>query len=412
MKRALLLSMGLIIPMVIKAEGFILEAGVDGSPSIGKFSITLTESFITTLSPDLQQYLCPDFNCTQAEKKFTSPLLYDAQTQIGRSRPHPHNGILDTLKGIRICQEGISYACDVFFPSRIKDSSFTHIPHTIEFKQGANLEQQAANIEPEEVHVQLASLEMIDHCAQTANRIRAGQAAPEQFATLGEVESLTLTGGFPAENFFNLYIEIDVDLDKDNQIDFTLLNQATTPLIFQGAVESFPLRVIYHTNVMVNEAIPLYDQNNPQGEHVAWLQMIAIGFDKELDCQSQFPSSDNEPPDDDNTTPQTPLLIKLLDFRAKQLQNQVRLSWKTSTENNSGGFYIWRAQQNQQGQYIDLTRITPVLIPAQGRRGASYYSYWDQSAIVDNTYHYALEEIELSGNSHLGEEIISITLTE
>jgi hypothetical protein len=94
--------------------------------------------------------------------------------------------------------------------------------------------------------------------------------------------------------------------------------------------------------------------------------------------------------------PETPTLIELASFQATPRQNCIDLTWKTASEKDNLGFYVWRAD----GQSQDYRRITPGLIPATGDAvtGAEY-AYQDFDVILGESYSYKLEDIDTAGVS-------------
>ncbi|MDY6993324.1 MAG: hypothetical protein SVR94_12085, partial [Pseudomonadota bacterium] len=99
---------------------------------------------------------------------------------------------------------------------------------------------------------------------------------------------------------------------------------------------------------------------------------------------------------------QDDLLVELLEFTASahHTPKGILLQWQTLSESATAGFNIWRARW-QQGQYTEISRITPQLIPARGgRHQLSHYHYLDTQVAAGIRYHYGLEEITVEGHSH------------
>ena len=94
--------------------------------------------------------------------------------------------------------------------------------------------------------------------------------------------------------------------------------------------------------------------------------------------------------------PETPTLIELASFGATPRENYIDLTWKTASEKDNLGFYLWRAD----GPSQDYWRITPALIPATGDAvTGAQYAYQDFDVIPGETYSYKLEDIDTSGVS-------------
>ena len=105
------------------------------------------------------------------------------------------------------------------------------------------------------------------------------------------------------------------------------------------------------------------------------------------------------------------LSVTLKSLSASQVDSDVKLVWETGTESMNAGFNIYRAIKNQNGEFINITKINDNLIPSQaiGNSGANY-------TLVDNTvesgtYYYAVVDVEYTGNSttHM-DDIIAVTV--
>ena len=184
----------------------------EGVPSLGKFTILLTDQIT----------------------EVTSPLLSDSDTKIGRSDPHFDDDPID-LGGADVC---LNSSCTV--TDTVADNDFTVVPPSDSnpFDEGP--------ADTEEVHTEIISLNMTDPNG-TANAVRAGKPAFSGLEwSIGEVESLALPPGidFPAESFFDIFVEVDVDYDADGIVDLTLYNKDAL-LIENGNLLAFPPKVIY-----------------------------------------------------------------------------------------------------------------------------------------------------------------------
>jgi len=250
-------------------------AGVDHAPSLGRFVITFTPKFVKKLQTGLlSQYfepqtdsilktvLCPGRDwttspetprCTQKERTIISPLLSESKTRIGRSEPHLDNSNADLI-GTLVCKVGIVDECEDYFSNMISDSDFQNNigdPRLYSFPADSNGNTGDGPEGTQEIHTQMLSLNM----KNGANAVRAGSTlSTERFdlRSLGEVQSLNppeSEGGFPAESFFQLYAEMDLDVNKDGQIDLTLFNKSGNPLLVHGTgLMKFPPKLIYtHT---------------------------------------------------------------------------------------------------------------------------------------------------------------------
>jgi hypothetical protein len=94
--------------------------------------------------------------------------------------------------------------------------------------------------------------------------------------------------------------------------------------------------------------------------------------------------------------PESPTLIELASFEATPCENYILLTWKTASEKDNLGFYIWRAD----GGSPDYRRITAALIPATGDAvTGAQYAYQDFDVVPGESYSYKLEDIDTSGVS-------------
>ncbi len=93
--------------------------------------------------------------------------------------------------------------------------------------------------------------------------------------------------------------------------------------------------------------------------------------------------------------PFDPTPIDLLSFTATATDAGLDLRWVTGHEIDTWGFHLWRGESDNRS---DATRITTVLIPAQGdvNRGGSY-SWMDRGATRGVYYRYRLEEQTVDG---------------
>ncbi|MCK5523918.1 MAG: hypothetical protein KAI83_12370 [Thiomargarita sp.] len=108
--------------------------------------------------------------------------------------------------------------------------------------------------------------------------------------------------------------------------------------------------------------------------------------------------------------PPTP--ITLISFTATSYYGKVVLEWETATEIDNAGFHIWRATGEDwiDGDYSTVIRLTDQLIKAQG--DGSSYSYIDSNVESGVTYYYALEDIDLFGQSTIHLDFIDSAWVE
>jgi|GEM_PF-1228235 len=248
------------------------SAGVDHTTSLGKFGIRLTQAKGQEL---LGVDFCPGDPTDPAHDVclFESPVLFDTDTSIGRSHPHLDADVTDETNGAQICGTGSSATCTNFLSDTVKDSDFAVVPDTGIFAEGPS--------GTTEIHTQILSFNMIDsgNCnGVSANAIRAGSAVPDPLPrSIGEVESLNVDG-FPAESFFDVFVEVDVDWDMNGSVDMTVIN--INPLVIQNdELNNLPPTVVYIHGGGEN-APAVYDRAT--GEMIGWITIAGHGIG--LDC--------------------------------------------------------------------------------------------------------------------------------
>jgi len=256
-----------LLPLAILSTNQVLAhetfppAGVDNTSSLGKFSLRLNQKAG-------QAWLgIPDCPWGNSLCLVHSPTLNDSNTQIGRSTPHREDDPIDKDEGARICQNGDNDSCSGYVKKPVKDSDFVFPPlNSMPFEEGPS--------GIKEIHTQILSLNMTDQgqCGYNLSKdaVRAGinfKLSP----SIGEVEALNSSSDFPAESFFNMFVEVDVDL-KSFGVK-TLYNKE--PLVIQnGNLTGFPPQVVYQHDA--NTTSPLvYDRNT--NEEIGWVELAGHG---------------------------------------------------------------------------------------------------------------------------------------
>ena len=195
--------------------------GDDSTQSLGQFKIAVNPIFQAALDAS------GDPNWSIPLKRYTSPLLYDATTTIGRSAPLL-NGDLGDLGGVPVGTLG----------TIVKDADFGITPPAF----------LAAPPGTREVHTEIAKLNMVSFGGPVF-AVRAGPGlggAPTAPKSLGEVMSNN-TGGignplfdFPASSFFDIFVQIDLPFMPGNPL------YNSTPLVVENpALLAFPPTVLY-----------------------------------------------------------------------------------------------------------------------------------------------------------------------
>ncbi len=261
-----------LIPIQALALNF-PPAGVDATTSLGKFSIRLTQ-------PAGQAWFgipnCPwgNPNCL-----IHSRLLYDGHTEIGRSDPHQDGDVIDEVDGAEICQAPSfppMSPCTSYLPNLVKDDDFPMFPPLdgVPFDEGPN--------GTKEIRTQVLSLNMTDlgKCGTHSNDVvRVSSLLP----SIGEVESLPGSSDFPAESFFDMFVEVDVDLTSVGLGVKTLYNNQ--PLLVQnGQLNQLPPSVLY-THDVSNTSPLVYDKQT--GDTIGWIELAGHGVDGIVSLEHQ-----------------------------------------------------------------------------------------------------------------------------
>ncbi|NJO15382.1 MAG: hypothetical protein HC877_06440 [Thioploca sp.] len=174
--------------------------------------------------------------------------------------------------------------------------------------------------------------------------------------------------------------------------------------------------------------------------------ILTIGFitENELNSGSATHLITMEDDVSDNPVGCPPFSVELSSFETTIYNNSIITQWQTGTEIDNAGFRLWRAIENGNGNYINITTLrefgrteqieansdencltkiqgqlkvdnsdqTLKFISAVGNSAESTcYSFTDTSNLNDGTYYYLLEDIGDNGNStfqcdHIGAVII------
>lgn len=206
--------------------------GDDVTPSLGQFNVVVDPGFEAPVkdNPGYAPYL----SNKGGHLNFTSPILYDPTTTIGRSDPLIAGSVADT--------EGV--LAGILSSLVLRDDRFPVRPSFAEGPDGTR-----------EVHTFIESI----HLTGSGFEVRAGNRAPLRPLSAGEVESLSGNSGdpsqdFPANSFFDVFVQVDVpSLGGFPKIELVNVD----PLVVESdSITSFPPTVLYiHGN---SSAVPLY----------------------------------------------------------------------------------------------------------------------------------------------------------
>ncbi|MBI1927940.1 T9SS type A sorting domain-containing protein [Candidatus Poribacteria bacterium] len=99
------------------------------------------------------------------------------------------------------------------------------------------------------------------------------------------------------------------------------------------------------------------------------------------------------------------LPVELSAFTAEPTPDGVRLKWRTESESNNLGFYLYRSTAKD-GDYV---RVTPTLIKGHGTDATPHeYSFMDETAKDDQSYWYLIEDVDLAGTTERSDPILVI----
>lgn len=214
-------------------------AGDDTIPSLGKFRIFLAPAFQAMFTG------CPA--PIWDGSNLTSPLLSDSMTIIGHSAAHLDGSTADK-GGTAVGTAG----------TIILDASFSKRPAGFEGPAGRR-----------EIHTEVRRLVLTGGGVT----VRAGTAAPGRPISPGEVEAQGGGSDFPADSFFNLFVDVDIPLCGGFP-GGTVYNIAPL-IVVHTPITKLPPKVVYtHDN---SSAVPVYLK--PSGTVFGWLVLAGHGAD-------------------------------------------------------------------------------------------------------------------------------------
>jgi hypothetical protein len=164
---------------------------------------------------------------------------------------------------------------------------------------------------------------------------------------------------------------------------FTLSNSDDEIVLEQGSVEID--RINY-------DGGPIWPE--PSGASMAWLGPPGENNDGTrwvIEGVISYGDGDWGTPGSKNTDSSLP--VELSAFTGAYASGAIVLSWRTETEVNNLGFYVWRAPQ-EEGEYQSLSE----LIPGHGSSLEPHdYQYRDADIVLDTVYYYKLRQVDMEG---------------
>ena len=207
--------------------------GDDVTTSLGQFQLILDQRWVKVFDAIMANSPLGDVLATRHKKiyhkgTFLSPTLYDPVTRIGRSEAFLAGGPQETAGALAGQAPGRTY---------IRDSQLVVRPAWSETLAGT-----------QEVHTFIKAMHLVDSfTTRLGFSVRAGMAAPTRPVCAGQVEAGSASSDFPANSFFNVYVE--VDLPATIGLPPLQLVNVDPLLVQQTNIASFPPRVVYqHEN--------------------------------------------------------------------------------------------------------------------------------------------------------------------
>jgi len=231
--------------LVVKSVVF-PPPGDDETRSMGQFRLVVEPKFWTLMAG------YPGYGIVNGLHRLISPRLIDNATRIGRSSRITDGGAQD--------QGGVPVGTA---ETIVADTTFDFIPPGFTGPVGTP-----------EVHTEIRSLNMT---AFGGVAVRAGTFAPDQPISAGEIQAVIgATGLFPANSFFDVYVEVDLPILG------TLYN--SEPLVVENSdIDCFPPTVVYlhrHTGPVIVR-FKADDTQFPKrwlaGEPFGWLVLAGHG---------------------------------------------------------------------------------------------------------------------------------------
>jgi len=228
-------------PPNLRAQRFqAFPAGDDSASSLGQFRLIVDGAWVDILDAALSNSV---FTTTEALSGvliydggvFTSPVLFDPATTVGRSDGFASGAAQDVNGVIAGRAPGRTY---------VSDSQLIAKPGWSDASNGVY-----------EVHTFLKSLHLTDALtARLGFSVKAGMQAPTRPVSAGEVEAYSSGSDFPARSYFNVYVLVDIPAAGPIP-EVQLVN--VDPLLVENAViHGFPPRAFYvHGNT---NAVSMY----------------------------------------------------------------------------------------------------------------------------------------------------------
>jgi hypothetical protein len=192
----------------------------------------------------------------------------------------------------------------------------------------------------------------------------------------------------PAKGYLVLGNNADVATNGGYQCDyqyssFTLSNSDDEVVLEQAGLEI--ARINY-------DGGPIWP--NPTGASMGWLGPPGDCNDGTrwvIEGVANYGDGDWGTPGYKNTDSSLP--VSLSSFTGSFSSGVIELRWRTESEINNLGFYVWRSLV-EDGEYQSVS----ALIPGHGSSPEPHeYLYRDSDIVADRTYYYKLRQVDLEG---------------
>jgi hypothetical protein len=232
-------SAAICATITLPAQSFYsYPAGDDSTTSLGQFRVVLDTGLVDILDPILTNTPLAHLEGLPGVfiydgGVFTSPVLFDGSTIIGRSAPFVSGAPPDAGGALAGQAPGRTY---------ISDSQMTVRPTWGDATNGVN-----------EIHTFIKSLNLTDLMSMGFS-VKAGMQAPTRPVSAGEVEGSSPSSDFPANSFFDVFVQ--VDLPGGGRLPPIQLVNVDPLLVQHPGISSIPPKVVYqHGN---SNAVSVY----------------------------------------------------------------------------------------------------------------------------------------------------------
>jgi PEP-CTERM motif len=242
------LAVGLIAGMASPAFADSFPAAPENlaTTSLGKFSITVAQPFWTLIAADTPA----GFNYNPITHVLTSPLLYDSNTTIGVSASIPAGvGSPAETAGVQV---GPSPPMNI-----VTLGDYTNIPSAF-----TPTPTGTQTLGAPEVYTQVQLFNLTNGMGTSVLAGSSASSAPVAVPNSdGQVQAMTNMGDFPAQSFFDIFVDIQVPLPGMGTINLENVDNgpmgSNVPLVVEAmGVTTLPPMVLY-THSTSSSTVPI-----------------------------------------------------------------------------------------------------------------------------------------------------------